>query len=137
MLLRDFEQISAWLDEAEIDVLELIGPRERLHVERDGRPAPRQPAAKQIRDRFAVKAPMAGRLLLKHPMQDTLLVSRGMRIRAGQVVALLQIGVLLVSVRTPRDGVVMDVLEHDGSLIGFGTEIVRLAGLGSETYHDD
>jgi acetyl-CoA carboxylase biotin carboxyl carrier protein len=143
MPFRHVDQLSAWLDEAGIDVLELIGPDRQLRLERAGKPG-QDAAESSIAERkrhvpggSTVKAPIAGTLLLKHPMHDTPLVVRGHRICAGQTVALLQIGTLLVSVTAPQDGIVTDVLGQDGSLIGFGTEIVRLAVPGSETRHDD
>src|SRR5262245_59733319 len=141
MPFRHVDQLSAWLDEAGIDVLELTGPGKQLRLERDARPGsgkgnaepPAVVSETHVPGGCTVRAPIAGILLLKHPMHETPLVVRGHRICAGQTVALLQIGALLVSVTTPQDGIVTDVLGQDGSLIGFGTEIVRLAVPGSET----
>jgi acetyl-CoA carboxylase biotin carboxyl carrier protein len=141
MLSGQFEQLSRWLDKAGIGLLELTGPGTHLRLERGRTADPCQHAAnsadgrerdREIQSPLTVRAPIAGTLLLKHPMHDTPLADRGRRLDAGQTVALLQIGPLLVSVTTPEAGIVADVLGQDGSLIGFGTEILRLARTGSQ-----
>jgi acetyl-CoA carboxylase biotin carboxyl carrier protein len=136
------EQFSAWLAEAGIDRLELSGPDGRLCLESaapdENGPADAdaaiQAAAAEIDGQpgFAVRALGAGILLHRHPMRETPLAPYGARIRAGQTVALLQIGVLLLPVDAFRDGTVTSLLADDGALVGFGTEIIELSATQSE-----
>ena len=136
------EQLSAWLVQAGIDRLELSGPNGRLCLERD---APDEDGPTDADDTiqapeaeidgqpgFAVRAPGAGILLHHHPMRDTPLAPCGARIRAGQTVALLQVGALLLPVDALRDGTVTSVLADDGALVGYGTEIIELSATQSE-----
>ena len=140
------QQISAWLTEAGIDHLELNGPGGRLRLGRAGRegdasddaiaelnlaeadiPAPRG---------FTVKAPAVGILLHRHPMQEAPLARCGSRIRAGQTVALLQIGALLLPIDAPRNGAVTNLLVPDGTLVGYGTAIIELSATGREHHNE-
>jgi acetyl-CoA carboxylase biotin carboxyl carrier protein len=136
------EQISAWLTEAGIDQFELSGPNGRLRLGRAGRQhaAPGDAAAQidlaeaeiHAPHSFTVKAPAAGILLHCHPMQEASLAPRGSRIRAGQTVALLKIGALLLPVDAPRDGSVTDLMVQHGALVGYGTEIIELSATDRE-----
>ncbi|HEY4985563.1 MAG TPA: biotin/lipoyl-containing protein [Bradyrhizobium sp.] len=141
MTVQHIQQLASWLAEAGIDYLELSGPGQRLRLTGAGRGRSGSQAAGVADDTgeihtvdgFVVKAPVAGTLLHRHPMQRTPLAPRGSRIRAGQTVALLQIGALLVPIEAPREGIVANLLVEDGTLVGFGTGIIRLNDIGSAT----
>jgi acetyl-CoA carboxylase biotin carboxyl carrier protein len=137
------EQISAWLKEAGIDDLELSGPDRQLRL-RAGRADHPDDAITEVNSaeaefraqHFTVNAPTVGILLHRHPMQDRPLAPCGCRIRAGQTVALLQIGALLLPVEAPRDGTVTRLLAEHGALVGYGTQIVELSATGAEHQHE-
>jgi acetyl-CoA carboxylase biotin carboxyl carrier protein len=136
------EQLSAWLAQAGIDRLELNGPDGRLCLGRaeqnDNGPDDADTAIETTEAAidgehgFDVRAPGAGILLHRHPMRDTPLAPCGVRIRAGQTVALLQIGALLLPVDALCDGTVASLLADHGALVGFGTEIIELSATQSE-----
>jgi acetyl-CoA carboxylase biotin carboxyl carrier protein len=140
------EQISAWLTEAGIDQFELSGPNGRLRLGRAGREhgAPGDAAAEidlaeaeiHARHSFTVNAPAAGILLHRHPMQETSLAPCGSRIRAGQTVALLKIGALLLPIDAPQDGTVTDLMVQHGVLVGYGTEIIELSATDRENQNE-
>jgi acetyl-CoA carboxylase biotin carboxyl carrier protein len=67
-----------------------------------------------------------GRFLHAHPLQDAPLALPGKRVRAGQALGLLQVGMLLIPVTAPRDGVVAAIVAADGALVGFGDRLVDL-----------
>jgi acetyl-CoA carboxylase biotin carboxyl carrier protein len=130
-------QLSAWLADTDIGVLELRGPQTRLRLVRDGAGggelvrsdvrdevgsyvAPAQPGA------TVVAAPTVGIVRHRHPMRDATLASPGMRIDQGQALALLQIGHLLVHVEAPRAGVVARLLAPDGAAAGYGAPLIAL-----------
>lgn len=141
MPVQHIQQLASWLAEAGIDYFELSGPGQRLRLTGAGRGRSGSHAAERVDDPggiraldgFIVKAPVAGTLLHSHPMQRAPLAPRGSPIRAGQTVALLQIGALLVPIAAPRDGIVANLLVEEGTLVGFGTGIIRLNDIGSET----
>jgi acetyl-CoA carboxylase biotin carboxyl carrier protein len=75
---------------------------------------------------------MVGILLHSHPMRRVPLAPCGSLVRAGQTVALLQVGALLVPIDAPCDGVVVEVVAQEGALVGFGADIIRLSDSASE-----
>jgi acetyl-CoA carboxylase biotin carboxyl carrier protein len=140
------EQISAWLIEAGIDHLELSGPDGRLRLGRAGREdRATDDAITEIdwaeaelgaQHRFTVNAPSVGILLHRHPMQAAPLAGCGSRIRAGQTVALLQIGALLLPVEATRTGTVTKLLVAHKALVGFGTPIIEFSATGRENQNE-
>ena len=128
-------ELSAWLAAANIDSLELTGPAGRLFLKRtegdrhlQGEGATTESVEAQIRDRggTVVKAPIAGVLLHRHPMHKAPLAPQASKVQAGQVLALLQIGALLVPVASPHEGYVGAMLAEDGALIGFADAVVEV-----------
>jgi acetyl-CoA carboxylase biotin carboxyl carrier protein len=129
----DWQQLAEWLAEADVDCLELAAPGLRLRLVRgaDGYgieqgPAAAPPlAAEPVMVATAV-APCAGLLLDAHPAQGSGLARRGSRVRAGDVVALLQVGLLLVPVTAPAAGAVGDILIAPGTLVGYGSRVLEI-----------
>jgi acetyl-CoA carboxylase biotin carboxyl carrier protein len=137
------EQISAWLMEAGINDLELRGPDRQLRLragradQSDDATTPIDLAEAEFRPpHFTVTAPAVGILLHRHPMQDRPLAPCGCRVRAGQTLALLQIGALLLPVEAPRDGTVGRLLVEHDALVGFGMHIIELSATGGEHQHE-
>jgi acetyl-CoA carboxylase biotin carboxyl carrier protein len=129
----NWKQLAQWLAEADVDCLELSEPGLRLRLVRgvDGyvveqaQPLAGPPTAepKQV---TAATAPCAGLFLAAHPAQPSPLAVHGNRVRAGDVVGLLQIGLLLVPVVAPTAGVISDILIPPGTLVGYGRPIVAI-----------
>ncbi|SDR21530.1 acetyl-CoA carboxylase biotin carboxyl carrier protein [Rhizobiales bacterium GAS113] len=130
------EEISTWLADAGITLFDLSGPMGRLRLpDVDRKSLGLKPNAAvpgrvdnepRVSQGIVLTAPTVGVLLHTHPMRDTLLAPLGSRVRAGQVLALLQIGALLVPVSAPRDGQVAGVLAAHGALVGYGTKVIEL-----------
>lgn len=128
-----WRQLAEWLAQADIDCLELDGPGLRLRMVRgadgyrieNGPAAASTPAAAPAAATAAV-APCAGFFLDTHLAQGALLARRGDRVRTGDLVALLQVGLLLVPVVAPMAGVVGDTLATPGSLMGYGSRLVEI-----------
>ena len=130
------EELSTWLADAGITLFELSGPTGRLRLSgADLKSLPPQPCdagtdrannAARRSPGLMVTAPTVGILLYTHPMHDTPLAPPGSRVSVGQVLALLQIGALLVPVSAPQDGQVAALLSTHGALVGFGTNIIEL-----------
>jgi acetyl-CoA carboxylase biotin carboxyl carrier protein len=133
MPFQHVDQLSSWLAEAGIDYLVLSGPDRELRLGRavqQGLQVKRTDASRAAT--HAVKAAMAGTLLYSHPMRRVPLAPCGSQVRAGQTVALLQVGALLVPIDAPCDGVVVEMVAEEGALVGFGAEITRLSDVASE-----
>jgi len=74
---------------------------------------------------FDIPAPSVGIFHGTHPLQTAPLAEPGQRVTAGDAVALLQIGSLLVHVVAPQDGTLLEVLAEDGAAVGYGTALMR------------
>jgi len=79
------------------------------------------PAARAI---CQVRAGSVGRLRLVHPLRSQALVQPGQAVRMGQVLALLQIGAVLLPVTAPCAGRVGQWLAQDGALVGYGDPLL-------------
>ena len=128
--LRD---LTAWMAEAGIDELELMGPSFQLRLGGGGLQTRVDPAIGLDRDgapepgpsRQIVAAPTVGLFLHRHPLHATMLAPQGTQVRAGQALGLLRIGPLLVPVIAPGDGVAGAMLVAHETVVGFGTGLVE------------
>ena len=134
MSFDQFRDLTAWMDEAGIDELELIGPSFRLRLGGSGPQAPDDPAVALDRDaapksskpsRQIVAAPTVGLFLHRHPLHAIMLAPEGAQVQAGQALGLLRIGPLLGPVVAPRDGIVGAMLVAHETVVGFGTGLVE------------
>lgn len=73
-----------------------------------------------------IKASGIGRLLLAHPDDSIVLAPVGSDIQAGQLVALLAVGTLLLPVRSQHAGQVSSVLVTSGTTVGYGQSLISL-----------
>jgi len=126
------QQISGWLAGTDIELLELRGPGTRLRLKRNGSIRSNgsddtvQNGTAAGSSAQVVRAGSVGVLLHAHPLRREPLVRPGDAVRAGQALALLQLGAVLLAVAAPRDGVVKRLLAAHGSTVGYGTPLVEL-----------
>lgn len=134
-------QLSGWLGATDIGWLELRGPGVHVRLRNDaGRVEPmptdlpfdeatsRQAlaGAATMAGTWAVAAPSVGVCLHAHPLREQPLVAPGQAVAAGDIVALLQVGALLMPVTAPRAGVVVRHAVAAGTRVGYGTALVHL-----------
>jgi len=133
MRFDSIQQLSAWLADTDIAVLELSGPGVSLRLHQGDDPGAIEaeqrvaPAATPVRPQgLTVRAPSVGVFLAAHPLQATPLASPGTRIRAGEPIGLMQIGALLLPVHAPQNAIVRAVRAAPGTPVGFGTPLFEL-----------
>ena len=134
MQFDSVRQLSAWLADTDIALLELSGPGLSLRLHKDGDPgaiearqgAVPPPAAPAQHQGLTVRAPSVGVFLATHPLHATPLALPGARLRAGEPIGLMQIGALLLPVDAPQDAIVRAVLATPGTPVGFGTPLFEL-----------
>ena len=130
--LERFRQLSAWLADTDVALLELRGPQTLLRLVRDGATGDvRQEDAHDAHDEARpgttiVPASSVGIVRHRHPLRDGPLAPVGTRVEGGQPLALLQIGQMLIAVPAPRDGVVARRLANDGDAVGYGDPLIEL-----------
>jgi acetyl-CoA carboxylase biotin carboxyl carrier protein len=127
-------QLSAWLAETDIVLLELRGPDLLLRLRHDGVDAivvqelttPAAETAHPPSHSLTVNAPSVGVFLHAHPLHPAALAPVGARVRAGEAVGLLQIGALLLPVPAPQAATVIGMRVAHGATVGYGTPLVDL-----------
>jgi len=128
---EDLSEIAAAIAVAGIARLELTGPDVRLVL---GRGASAEPLAVEVEaemmapdaETIAVAAPGVGTFLRAHPLHDRPLAAAGDAVGAGQPIAVLQVGALLLPVVAPAAAVVVDAAVENGMLVGYGDRLFDL-----------
>ena len=126
-------QLSKWLQDTDITLLELTGPGTSVRLRRDTAGAileqalPAAPPANEATATTVVRAGSVGVLLHAHPLRPEPLVRVGQQVSEGQPVALLKIGLVLLPVPAPRAGVVSRIVAANEAAVGFGEALIELA----------
>ena len=131
-------QLAQWLQATDIAELEFTGPDRRLRLHRTAGDnitveviAPQTacgsyPQAGQSEPRTTIRAGCVGVVLLSHPLREDTLVRVGQCVSAGQAVALLKVGKVMLPVPAPRAGKVTRILATDQAIAGYGTPLVEI-----------
>lgn len=134
-------QLSRWLAATDIALLELSGPGTTLRLRRNvsatapGPGAPggaaspwnSVPPTAATAPPTVVRAGSVGIVLHAHPLHTEPLVRPGQEVAAGQPLALLRIGLVLLPVTAPRAGTVARIVAPHGSTAGYGDALVEIA----------
>ena len=123
MPFQHIHQISEYLVGTDITLLELRGPQGVIRLVNDAWEHNEKPAPT---DEILVASPGTGLFLHRHPLSQTALTAAGKVVEAGQVIGLLQVGVLLIPVTAPSAGQVAGHLVDDGVLVDFGRKLIAL-----------
>jgi acetyl-CoA carboxylase biotin carboxyl carrier protein len=130
--IGQIRQLSEWLQATDISLLELRGPGESIRLCRQAsgevrEAAPDATPAAAPPSTTVVRAGSVGIVLHTHPLRTEPLVKPGQPVAAGQALALLRIGAVLLPVAAPRAGVVSRIVCAHESAVGFGTPLIELA----------
>ena len=119
----DIARLAAWLAATDLAELELHGPGVHVRLRHAAGIVTEveEPPAVTV-----ITAPSVGHFLPAHPLHDRPLAPIGSRVAAGQPVALLRVGPLLLPVTAPCPAVVADVLATPGDAVGYGTPLIAL-----------
>jgi len=117
MPFQHIDQMSEWLVGSGIVLLELDGPQGSVRLGDDGTKPVAAPAE------TIVTAPGCGVFLHHHPLSTA--ASNG-PVAAGDVIGLLQIGVLLIPVLAPCAGQIAGHFMAHGEMVDFGTKLICL-----------
>jgi acetyl-CoA carboxylase biotin carboxyl carrier protein len=123
---EELAEIAAAMTAAGIARLELTGPDVNLTLGREAPDVQDAAEADANAEVIAVIAPGVGTFLRTHPLHDRALADRGETVAAGQAIALLQVGALLVPVVAPTGGLIVDAAADDGTLVGYGDRLFDL-----------
>ncbi|MDR6871754.1 acetyl-CoA carboxylase biotin carboxyl carrier protein [Bosea sp. BE125] len=133
MEIAEIEQLVRWLEEADLDSIEIDGPSHglRLRLQREaGSAAADEPSAvlEPPQDDAAeiVTARGPGQFQDRHPAREKPFVRAGDSVRSGDILALVRTGPVYAPVTAPRDGRVEQILATAGDLVGFGSPLFRI-----------
>jgi len=119
----DIARLAAWLAQTDLAALDLRGPgvHLRLHHVAGTVTEVEEPPPVTV-----ITAPSVGHFLAAHPLHDHPLAPIGTRVAAGQAIALLRVGPLLLPVTAPCPAIVVDVIAAPGAAVGYGTPLIAL-----------
>lgn len=121
MTVEEIRQLALWLKEHHLAGAELSRPGMHLTLKRGAATATVvAPAAVAVVEDKVLRTTGLGRLLLTHPQHNQAFVAVGDQLSAGQLVAVLQVGDLLLPQRSPHAARVVDVRLPCGSTVGYG-----------------
>ena len=128
MTLSEIRQLALWLKEHHLAGAEMTLPGVHLTLKRGGVAAANvtAPVAAAVVEDQALRTTGLGRLLLTHPQHSEAFVAVGDQLDAGQLVAVLQVGDLLLPQRSPSAARVVDVRVPCGTLVGYGEAFLGL-----------
>lgn len=127
MTIEEIRQLALWLKEHHLVGAELSRPGVHLTLKRGAATATVvAPAAVAVVEDKALRTTGLGRLLLTHPQQNQPFVAVGDPLSAGQLVAVLQVGELLLPQRSPHAARVVDVRVPCGTNVGYGEAFLGL-----------
>lgn len=118
---EDIAAIAAAFAEGSLEELHLTGPGADLHLRRST--STDTPSVASLPGPATIAAPCVGVFLPRHPLRTEPFAAPGCRAHAGEVVALLRIGLLLRQVAAPTGGIIGAVLVEEGATVGFGTAL--------------
>lgn len=129
-MLERVAQLSAWLANTDIGLLELRTPHGTLRLGRQGGDMVELPMEEEEEEGEAepvtVKASSVGLFLHTHPVATEPLARIGQRVDAGQLIGLLNIGPLLLPVSAPQAGIVDALHAESGIAVGYGAPLIDL-----------
>ncbi|MGJ7565285.1 acetyl-CoA carboxylase biotin carboxyl carrier protein [Variovorax sp. GB1R11] len=131
-MLERIAQLSAWLANTDIGLLELRTPHGTLRLGRQGDDMVEPPMEEEEEEEegeaepVTVKASSVGLFLHTHPVATEPLARIGQRVGAGQLIGLLNIGPLLLPVSAPQAGIVDALHVESGIAVGYGAPLIDL-----------
>ncbi|MGJ7558617.1 acetyl-CoA carboxylase biotin carboxyl carrier protein [Variovorax sp. RB3P1] len=128
-MLERVAQLSAWLANTDIGLLELRTPQGILRLGRQGGDMIELPMEEEEEDEaepVTVKASSVGLFLRTHPVAAEPFARIGQRVDAGQLIGLLNIGPLLLPVSAPQAGIVDALHVESGIAVGYGAPLIDL-----------
>lgn len=131
MTLEEIRQLALWLKEHHLAGAEMSRPGLQLTLKRGAVAAVNTtaPVAAAVVEDKVLRTTGLGRLLLTHPQQNQPFVAAGDQLTAGQLVAVLQVGDLLLPQRSSVAARVIDVRVPCGTLVGYGEAFLGLEQL--------
>ena len=126
MKVEELRHVMRWLEEARIGVFEVEGDDCRVRVVQGNPASVRIDDGEDRDDGVIVAAEVSGIFLVQHPQHTAPIVPLGGPVRAGDVVALIQIGSIYAPVIASTDGTLAKILTIPSTLVGFGTPLFEI-----------
>ena len=135
-IIKDFETSSLMTLELELDGFklrlsknksnEVIEKTETKEVETTQKSKDSHPQYDQNKSKLVVKSPLVGTFYAASTPNGKPYVEVGQHVKKGQVVCIIEAMKIMNEITSPFDGVVKEILVHNGDVVGFDQGLVRL-----------
>jgi acetyl-CoA carboxylase biotin carboxyl carrier protein len=122
----DVREILRIIDESELDELRIETAGFRLHVRRDGAPAPREQPPAAAGD-GTIAAPMVGTFYRASAPGQPPFVDVGSEVEPDTVVGLIEVMKMMNSVPAGVSGTIAEVCAEDAQVVDEGAPLFRVA----------
>ncbi|MCL2894525.1 acetyl-CoA carboxylase biotin carboxyl carrier protein [Brenneria tiliae] len=128
LAIAELRQIASRMNQSGLRDIEIVDGRCRVRMRCDAsRPAEVAPTAAAQPACTTIAAPRPGIVWFSHPLNGRVIAEPGATVAAGELVALLGVGHLLLPVRSSAGGTVRQLCVADGCVVEYGTELMTLS----------
>lgn len=132
MKMRDIRELCLIFANSHAHELELVSEHSAIKLKKSGQQTPRSwpPAApesiahtEEQREFSTIKSPGVGLFLATHPATPNRALTKASTVAKGDIVAFLQVGLLLLPIISDVEGLVEDVLVKPSQMVDFSAPL--------------
>lgn len=132
LALKELRQIAQKMRTSGLRLIELNGKAWSVRLKFDETCAQLPPTPQPVLSATDVAptrvcAPMPGKIILQHPLQNVAYAQPGQTVKQDEVLALLSVGGFYLPLRSPINGTVLAVSVDQEQAVEYGCEIVSLS----------
>ncbi len=133
LAIAELRQIAHKISQSGMQDIEIAGSHYRVRMRcapRRPQPQPQaepQPVAQAEPENKIITAQRPGIIWFTHPLNGKAISTPGETVKPGALLALLSIGHLMLPVRSPVGGTLLEHCAANGSVVEYGSELLALA----------
>ncbi|WP_277188599.1 biotin/lipoyl-containing protein [Caballeronia sp. BR00000012568055] len=126
--IGELRQIAGWLEAAGVGFIEIARGDNVARMTLGGAVSKVAPVTTKAaaQPQQHIRALHAGRFMKTHPSRTSAIADAGAQVKAGDIVAIVQVAELCLPVIAPADGVLGEWLVEEGATVGYGAALAAL-----------